>query len=97
MVTVLGVLGVLAVLFAAAVLATRDDPLLAEAPRDRPDVVLPDGSLTPDDVAAVRFPMALRGYRMSDVDAVLDRLAGELDARDRRIAELTRASEQRLE
>lgn len=89
MVTVLGVLGVLVVLFVAAVLATRADPLLADAPRDRPDVVLPEGAVHAGDVAEVRFPLALRGYRMSDVDAVLDRLAAELAARDRRIAELT--------
>lgn len=87
--TALGVLGVLAVLFGTAVLATRADPLLAPAPRDRPDVELPDRPLAAQDVAAVRFSMALRGYRMSEVDAVLDRLAAELDARDRRIADLS--------
>ena len=38
--------------------------------------------------AALRFGVALRGYAMDQVDAVLDRLAAELDARDARIAEL---------
>jgi DivIVA domain-containing protein len=89
-VTVLGVLGVLGVLFAAAVVATRADPLLADAPPDRPDLALPDGPLGGADVEDVRFSMALRGYRMSEVDAVLARLAAELDERDRRIAELQR-------
>ena len=87
-VTVLGLLGVLAVLFATAVLVTRGDPLLAPAPPDRADLVLPDGTMGPDDVRAVRFSLAPRGYRMREVDEVLDRLAGELAARDARIAAL---------
>jgi DivIVA domain-containing protein len=37
----------------------------------------------------VRFPLALRGYRMSDVDALLARLATELeDHADARAQEL---------
>ena len=88
-VTVLGLLGVLAVLFGTAVVATREDPLLADAPPDRPDLGLPQEPLTVDDVDGVRFSMALRGYRMDEVDAVLARLARELEDRDRRIAELT--------
>lgn len=86
--TALAVVGVLAVLFAAAALATRSDPLLADAPPDRADPALPEGPLSPDDVAGVRFSLAVRGYRMAEVDAVLDRLAAELADRDRRLAEL---------
>ena len=37
---------------------------------------------------ALRFTVALRGYRMDEVDAVLDRLVGEIEVRDARIAEL---------
>lgn len=92
MVTLLGALGVLVVLFATAVLATRDDPLLADAPPDRADLVLPDGPMSAGDVDAVQFSLAVRGYRMSEVDEVLDRLAGELADRDRRIAELEQAA-----
>nr|WP_206313979.1 DivIVA domain-containing protein [Streptomyces coryli] len=40
------------------------------------------------DVEALRLPMALRGYRMSDVDDALDRLGAELAERDARIATL---------
>ena len=87
MVTALGLLGVLAVLFATAVIATRDDPLLADAPPDRPDLALPEGPLAPEDVEAVRFSLAPRGYRMDEVDAVLARLAAELADRDRRLAD----------
>lgn len=88
MVTALGLLGVVAVLLATAWVATRDDPLLADAPPDRPDLLLPDPPLTSSDVEGVRFSLALRGYRMDEVDAVLDRLAAELTDRDRRLAEL---------
>ena len=88
MVTLLAVLGVLAVLFATAVLVTRDDPLLADAPSDRPDLALPGGRLRADDVRGVRFSLALRGDRMDEVDAVLERLAGELAARDAELARL---------
>lgn len=54
---------------------------LARAYDDRPDVELPVGrELTGDDVRRVRFGLVLRGYRMSEVDALLDRLAGQLEA-----------------
>ena len=41
-----------------------------------------------EDVDALRFSLGLRGYRMDEVDLVLDRLRDELSARDLRIAEL---------
>jgi DivIVA domain-containing protein len=46
------------------------------------------GPLAPDDVDAVRFAVGLRGYRMDEVDEVLDRVADDLAVRDARIAEL---------
>lgn len=85
--TVLAVLGVLAVLFVAALVATRGGELLVDAPRDRPDPGLPaDGPVRADDLERVRFGMALRGYRMAEVDDLLDRLAAELRERDARLA-----------
>ena len=90
MVTALALLGVVVVLFAAAALATREQPLLSEAPPDAADLALPSGRCEPADVASVRFEMTLRGYRMSQVDEVLARLADELRLRDERIAELER-------
>lgn len=86
MVTVLALLGVVLVLFVAAVVATREDQAMADAPQDLPDLDLPDRPLGPQDVAGLRFSMAPRGYRMSEVDAVLDRLAAELADRDRRLS-----------
>lgn len=91
MVTLLAVLGVLAALFAAAVLATRGDPLLADAPPDRADLALPDRPLRSTDIADVRLSLAPRGYRMSEVDAVLARLVEELADRDRRLGLLDAA------
>jgi DivIVA domain-containing protein len=65
----------------AALIAGRVgyDPL-AEATTTQHDAALPE-ELHAQDVADVHFDTALRGYRMDQVDAVLDRL-------QRRIAEL---------
>lgn len=40
---------------------------------------LPEGNLDGAHVRELRFPQAVRGYRMGDVDWVLERLADELD------------------
>ena len=62
---------------------------LPEAEVDRAPLALPeDRPLGRDDVDHVRFAVGVRGYRMDEVDDVLDRLAGEVSARDARIAEL---------
>ncbi|MGZ4633277.1 MAG: DivIVA domain-containing protein [Actinomycetes bacterium] len=67
-----------------AVVAAGRGGSLAETWDDRPDArVQADGPLTADDLRRVRLTSAFRGYRMSEVDALLDRLAVELDARDR--------------
>lgn len=87
-VTALALLAVVAVLFGATVLATRDKPLLSDAPPDSADLALPAGPLGADDVVAARFSMTVRGYRMSEVDSALERLAEALRERDERIAAL---------
>ena len=51
---------------------------LAPAQTDEPRPVLPEGRLTPDDLRAVRFSTAMRGYRADEVDVVLERLAAQL-------------------
>jgi DivIVA domain-containing protein len=64
-----------------AVVAAGTGAPLARAYDDRPDVVVPVGrALTGADLKAVRFSTAVRGYRASEVDALLDRLAEQLDA-----------------
>ena len=40
-----------------------------------------DRPLAAQDLRTVRFPLAFRGYRMSDVDEVLARLATEMEER----------------
>jgi len=86
--TALALLGVLLVLFVAAVLSTRGGQVMAPVAQDLPDLALPDGPLRSEDVGRLRFSTAPRGYRMSEVDAVLDRVAAELADRDRRLAVL---------
>ncbi len=47
---------------------------------DRPDARVPAGELSGDDLRRVRFSLGVRGYRMSEVDTLLSRLADQLDA-----------------
>ena len=54
----------------------------------RPAACCPSGPVDRAAVDGLRFTLAFRGYRMNEVDDVLDRLLDELDERDRRIAEL---------
>ncbi|MCW2781686.1 MAG: hypothetical protein JWR35_2135 [Marmoricola sp.] len=76
------VLIVLAIGGVAVVLAGHGAPL-APAYDDRPDVrVQADGPLTASDLLNVRFSTALRGYRASEVDMLLARLARELESKD---------------
>jgi DivIVA domain-containing protein len=71
-----------------ALAAGRGAPM-SPAYDDRPDALVPAGRpLRAEDVRRVRFSLAFRGYRMSEVDALLDRLASELEeATDQRSAE----------
>lgn len=82
------VLLILAVVGAVAAVATGRIAGGLDAPvSSLPARGLPPGDVSVDDLGAVRFAPALRGYRMDQVDAVLDRLADELARRD---AELRR-------
>ena len=84
---------ILAVVGGIAVVATgRGGGLTAADPDRSPRGVVADGPLDRSSVDGLRFTLALRGYRMDEVDDVLDRLVEELDQRGQRIAEL----EQRL-
>jgi DivIVA domain-containing protein len=72
---------------AAALTGRADD--MADMPRDAAPPELPaDRPLNGDDVRGLRFEMAFRGYRMADVDAVLDRVAEDIAWRDAEIARL---------
>lgn len=49
---------------------------------------LPERDISGADIAQVRFQQVLRGYKMSDVDWVLQRLGDELDTLRTRVTEL---------
>jgi len=71
-------------LFVAVVVAV----VTAAAVLGRVDGSLPDDQLTPDDIDELRFDTAMRGYRMSQVDAVIERMRREIGDLD---DELSRA------
>jgi DivIVA domain-containing protein len=76
------VLVVLAMGGVAAVAAGRGSGL-GQAYDDRADVRLPaDRPVTGDDLRGLRFNTALRGYRASEVDELIDRLAAQLDGEE---------------
>lgn len=65
-----------------ALVATGRGGSMSEVFDDRPDARVPaDGPLTAADLHRVRFTTAFRGYRAAEVDALLDRLATELEVR----------------
>jgi DivIVA domain-containing protein len=92
-VTLAFVLAGIAVITVVALLAVGRLGELPEVEPDRAPLALPeDRPLHREDVDSVRFAVGVRGYRMDEVDDVLDRLSVEVAERDARIAEL----EQRL-
>lgn len=64
---------------------------LAPLPPGATPTRLPARDLTGADVRELRFQQVLRGYKMSEVDWVLERLAREVDALHARVDELTGA------
>lgn len=73
------------ILLAAAVLlavglaaAGRLDGMSRAVPDAPPG--LPQGPVTPEGLRGVALPVVIRGYRMADVDEVLERAAAELEA-----------------
>jgi DivIVA domain-containing protein len=76
--------GVLLVLLIGGivVVAAGQGESLAPAETDEPRPRLPDHPLTAADLRGVRFSTAMRGYRAEEVDALLARLAAEVEARD---------------
>jgi DivIVA domain-containing protein len=68
------------VLFGAASLLFGRGEQLPPLPRGTTATVLPTYGVTGSDVDAVKFTQTLRGYKTSEVDWVLERLARELEA-----------------
>ena len=81
------VVGVVAavIYLATALLAGRGEELEPMPPGATP-TRLPARDLTGVDVRSLRFQQAFRGYRMSEVDWALDRMAAEVDALRARLA-----------
>ena len=77
------------IVFAIAVFVFGRGEQLASLPPRTSPTELPDRGITGQDVRSVRFAMAWRGYRMSDVDWALERMANELDAVRAQLAERT--------
>lgn len=73
------VLVAIVLFFAASLLFGRGEQL-PPLPRGTTATVLPAFGVTGADVDAVKFTQVLRGYKVSEVDWVLDRLARELEA-----------------
>jgi DivIVA domain-containing protein len=69
---------------AVAVVASGRGQPMGPSYDDAPDSLVPsDGPVTAEDLRRIRFPLAFRGYRMAEVDALLERLAEEREAADR--------------
>lgn len=79
----LAVIAVVAVLIAGRV-GQLSDPVV-----DRYQPELPFPPLAAGDISKVRLPVAIRGYRMQDVDELVDRLAESLRIREAQIAALS--------
>jgi len=85
----------LAVVVAAVTLAVVGGGESAPLPEAGPELLADpfplDRPVNRDDVETLRFPVAVRGYRMADVDDALGRLGAEISERDSRIADLEAA------
>jgi len=87
---VVGVLVVGGLLFLGASVLMGRGETQPPAELDRSPVELPDDRpVTPDDVRALRISPVFRGYRMSEVDWLLDQFALVLEERDAEVAALT--------
>jgi DivIVA domain-containing protein len=73
----------------AVVASGRGTPMSPSYDDAHDSLVPAHGPVTADDLRRIRFPLAFRGYRMAEVDALLQRLAEEredLDAQGRQSA-----------
>jgi DivIVA domain-containing protein len=86
---VLTVLVVGALVFLAGALLLGRGETQPPADLDRSPVELPDDRpVTADDVRGLRISVTARGYRMTEVDWLLEQLAQTLEERDAELADL---------
>lgn len=69
----------LVVFFVAVLVFGRGEQMAPLDPRTSP-AELPDHDIDSEDVRKIRFALALRGYRMSDVDWTLERLGEQISS-----------------
>jgi len=87
---VVGVLVVGGLLFLAGSVLLGRGETQPPAELDRSPMELPDDRpVTGDDIRALRISPSVRGYRMTEVDWLIEQLAATLDRRDEEIARLT--------
>ncbi|MFD8077586.1 cell division protein DivIVA [Streptomyces sp. NPDC059718] len=85
-------IALVAVVAAVALAVLGDGGVLRDVQPDRVDDRLPpQRPVGRADVERLRLPVTVRGYRMVDVDDVLERLGAELAQRDAHIADLEAA------
>ena len=86
---ILALLVVGGVLFLAASFAFgRGEEMSPVLPEGTPLELPEDRLARGDDLRSLKLSVALRGYRMDEVDWLLDRLSDQVDSRDREIARL---------
>jgi DivIVA domain-containing protein len=86
---VVGVLLVGGLLFLGGSLLLGRGETQPPAELDRSPVELPDDRpVVSEDLRALRISVAFRGYRMTEVDWLIDQLAQTLDERDKELEEL---------
>ncbi|NUT49313.1 MAG: DivIVA domain-containing protein, partial [Saccharothrix sp.] len=79
---------VAAVVFLLAALVFGRGEELAPLPPGASPTRLPADEVTPDDVRDLKFQQVLRGYKMTEVDWALSRLATEVERLRGRVADL---------
>lgn len=62
-----------------AIVAAGRGESMSPSVSDDPPLELPDGPVSAEDLRTVRFNVAFRGYRAAEVDALLERLAAQLE------------------
>jgi DivIVA domain-containing protein len=86
---ILGLVVVGGLLFVIASFAFGRGEELAPMPKDTTPLELPDERpVIGADLRKLRMPVVFRGYRMTEVDWLLEELAEALDERDHEIAQL---------
>jgi len=81
-------IAVAAVVFLLAALVFGRGEELAPLPPGASPTRLPSDDITADDVRELKFQQVFRGYKMTEVDWALQRLATEVETLRARVAEL---------